>query len=198
MKILHLKITAFLVTSLFAIEMSSSALATDVMSPKINEKFQLKINQTAYIQSENLEITLQKIQDSRCPLGVTCVWEGEAKVEINVLHEKQNLGNFNLTSRNNLGMAQFMNYDLDLIGVEPYPQSEKQTQLSDYSVTLIVTKQKVISPLKQFQSGIISVNVKCKEGFQLITKNKDGSPACVAPQTAKALILRGWAHSLVT
>src|SRR5207245_862138 len=46
--------------------------------------------------------------------------------------------------------------------------------------------------LKQFKSGTVSLDVKCKQDLQLITKNEDGSPACVKPETSKILVERGW------
>lgn len=35
-------------------------------------------------------------------------------------------------------------------------------------------------------------NLRCKLGFELITKPTDGSPACVTPSTAQKLAQRGW------
>ena len=49
-----------------------------------------------------------------------------------------------------------------------------------------------LSPLQQFKSGIKAEDVKCKEGLQLVIKAEDGSPACVKPDTAQTLIMRGW------
>lgn len=49
------------------------------------------------------------------------------------------------------------------------------------------------SPLKQFKSGIPAEKIECKQGLQLIVKSKDGSPACVKPETKIKLTERGWA-----
>lgn len=49
-------------------------------------------------------------------------------------------------------------------------------------------------PLDQFKSGIFAPDVKCRGGLELIFKHEDGSPACVKPDTAKILIMRGWAR----
>lgn len=50
----------------------------------------------------------------------------------------------------------------------------------------------ILSPLKQLKNGVSLHDVKCKEGFTLIIKTSDNSPACVTPQTAQRLIERGW------
>lgn len=54
------------------------------------------------------------------------------------------------------------------------------------------------SPLKQSKSGIQAKDVKCVDGFTLVIKSEDGSPACVKPDTAQMLIERGWAKIIVT
>lgn len=49
----------------------------------------------------------------------------------------------------------------------------------------------VLSPLKQFKSGIPIDEIQCKEFLILVTKN-DGSPACVKSETKAKLVGRGW------
>lgn len=49
------------------------------------------------------------------------------------------------------------------------------------------------SPLKQFKSGISTMDVKCSVGYVLTIKAEDGSPACVRPLTVKILAEEGWA-----
>ncbi|MGI0072881.1 MAG: hypothetical protein ACREA3_03600, partial [Nitrosotalea sp.] len=46
----------------------------------------------------------------------------------------------------------------------------------------------ILSPLKQFKSGTLAQDIKCGQGFQLIIKLEDGSPACVKPDTAIVLV----------
>jgi hypothetical protein len=53
------------------------------------------------------------------------------------------------------------------------------------------------SPLKQFKSGIANSDIKCKEGLELVIKSRDGSPACVKPETKTRLIERGWAKQII-
>jgi len=48
------------------------------------------------------------------------------------------------------------------------------------------------SPRSQIRDGILSTEVICKEGFELLLKISDGSPACVKPSTTQKLIERGW------
>jgi hypothetical protein len=50
---------------------------------------------------------------------------------------------------------------------------------------------RLMSPLKQFKSGIPIDKIQCKENLVLIQK-QDGAPACVKPETKEKLIIRGW------
>jgi len=45
--------------------------------------FALAPGQTAEIKRSDMRITFRQVrEDSRCPTDVTCVWEGDAKVEV--------------------------------------------------------------------------------------------------------------------
>ena len=199
MKILNLSIIVILVTSLLVLEMSLPIWADIGMIPsKANENFQLKINQTAYLKSENLEITLLNIQDSRCPSGVVCFWEGIARAWVNILQDNQDLGNFNLTSKNfqsGLGVLQIKNYMLELVDIEPYPQRGQNIELSDYSVTFMVTNPSMLPPLKQFKSGISLDDISCKDGFFLAISNEK-NPLCLRPETISKLASRGFFYGV--
>lgn len=54
------------------------------------------------------------------------------------------------------------------------------------------------SPLKQLAEGIPLEKIKCEEGFILILKSSDDSPACVTPDTKQRLVERGWAQKIVS
>ena len=57
----------------------------DPVSINLNEEFYPSPGQKAVINSSGLEITFNRVlEDSRCPKGVECVWEGNGRVEISV------------------------------------------------------------------------------------------------------------------
>lgn len=114
------------------------------ISTNLEELFQLKINQIASIDSDNLKIKFLNItEDSRCPSDVVCFWEGQATIVVNTLKNDQDLGDFSLTSRaghEDLAVKNFDRYSIKLKKVEPYPKTTQKIELSDYIVTLIVSK----------------------------------------------------------
>jgi hypothetical protein len=87
----------------------------------------------------------------------------------------------NKTLSENMNMSENMNTNGNM--------SENMNTNGNMSMTNI---QKVLSPLEQFKSGTPAKNVQCNEGFTLVIKIDDGSPACVSSQIAQALIARGW------
>ncbi|MDH2908302.1 MAG: hypothetical protein PXX83_09445 [Candidatus Nitrosotalea sp.] len=56
----------------------------------------------------------------------------------------------------------------------------------------VTRTQDQFSPIEQIQLGSNSTDVQCKQGLDLIIKTHDNMPACVKPQTAQMLIMRGW------
>ncbi|MDE1832671.1 MAG: hypothetical protein KGI02_09950 [Thaumarchaeota archaeon] len=50
----------------------------------------------------------------------------------------------------------------------------------------------ILSPLKQFKSGIKAENVTCKEGFERLIKGENGHPVCVKPTSVTRLLQQGW------
>jgi hypothetical protein len=103
------------------------------------EPFQLRINQSAVITSENIKVYFRKVlSDSRCPSDVTCVWAGEARVELVVLQHSEVLGRYDVQAQ---GVAAvFRNYTLAAEALDPYPESTTPINASEYLVTLIVKK----------------------------------------------------------
>ncbi len=64
---------------LFVIPFAAGQESDQIGFPQLNSPIKLHVNESAFIESENLQITLNRIDDSRCPSDVTCIWAGEAK-----------------------------------------------------------------------------------------------------------------------
>jgi hypothetical protein len=56
----------------------------------------------------------------------------------------------------------------------------------------------VDTPLKQVKNGILPHDVKCEEGYELVFKVYDGSPACVKSSIASILIMEDGQQMRVT
>lgn len=199
MKILHcsLAVMGILLTSFISQDMAF-ADSNDLLHG-FTTQFQLKVSQSFLLKTDGIKITFLNItSDSRCPSGVTCIWQGKSTSLVNVVKNNQNIGNFNLTSmvgQKNTVVQIANGYFMHIVNVEPYPLSSKKIQLSDYIVTFLIIKSGILSPHQQFKSGVNSTDVQCTSDFYLIIKAVDNSPACVTYQTAQKLVQRGWAKS---
>jgi len=90
---------------------------------KIGKTTEIKLGETAYNAQYGLSLSVENIQDSRCPNGATCVWAGYASVQ---LHLTTKLDNYDFTLYT-LVNAVFKNdtiiesFKYKLIDVVPYP-----------------------------------------------------------------------------
>ncbi|MCH9659091.1 hypothetical protein K0U27_10490 [archaeon] len=78
---------------------------------------------------------------------------------------------------------------VEFVGVDP--QAGVRRNVDGSFDFLLSVQQQLVSPLKQFKSGITIDEIQCRESLTLVTKN-DGSPVCVKEQTVPKLIERGW------
>lgn len=153
------------------------------------DPFMIKLHQTLSVDSLDMEFS--EISDSRCPSDVTCIWEGRVSVTLRIYNQTQYQ---TIILTNETPTFHVDSYEITLIDVLPYPVSTKDIT-EEYVATISISKipNEILSPLKQFKSGISPDMVNCKPALVLIIKNSDGSPACVKPETKTQLFERGWA-----
>ncbi|MCV0367318.1 MAG: hypothetical protein K5798_08685 [Nitrosopumilus sp.] len=190
------KIAFLMGLALFCLVFQPTVFAASPKDAALDSPFTLKIGDTAKIDSELQLTVLDAVGDSRCPSDVTCVWEGAVSVQVNLIKDDLDLGNHTILLGENGDDKQiFDGYFVKLITVEPYPSSTTPIKSSDYVMTFLVSKineMKIDAPLKQFNTGISINNIQCKADLVLVIKSSNFSPACVRPNTAEKLSLRGW------
>jgi hypothetical protein len=98
----------------------------------------------AYCLNENQTITIDSIEDSRCPLGASCIWEGDTQLFMNMFQEDIDLP-FIITVPNNNNEYAVKNkhgYDYTIKSISPYPNANVDEKQSDYTVEMIIVKSK--------------------------------------------------------
>lgn len=83
----------------------------------------------------SFQLSVEDIQDSRCPEGVVCFWQGEVTVKLGIgtgNDETVILSSFH-EPVDTLG-----NYRFSLIEVYPYPKYKQPLVISDYRVKIRV------------------------------------------------------------
>ena len=130
-----------LIVLLAAIFWVGSCAKNDSIDPdfKLEEAFDLKVDQTAFNQNENLQIRIKEIlEDSRCPDGVMCVWEGQVRMEVEI-----KIDNTTFTkeliyySANPLECG---GYSFQVLGVLPGTQIDETIAPEDYVFSMLIEK----------------------------------------------------------
>ncbi len=117
---------------------SGAGFAQESAHPSLGEEFELAVHQTAQNSAENISVTFQGVlEDSRCPVDVTCIWAGLAKVSLQVSVSGQER-ELSLSTSPPENSAVFENYTFWLILVRPVPRSDRNTDRSAYVVTVRV------------------------------------------------------------
>ena len=167
---------SFWVPVILSVLMVAAFIAIATCPPKINDKtislgdsFSLAVGQSASIDGEDLHIKFVDIvADSRCPLEVQCIWQGEVACLVEITHSgtghQKVLTHPGLTEE--LSKAQFGTYQFTF-SVEPYPRAGKEIKKSEYRLNLLVTKTLPLS------GGIlVTFDVVGEQYSIFITNNK--------------------------
>jgi hypothetical protein len=127
---MHRKVTIVfaLMFFLFACEKEENKLSFELGNKKA-----FIFNQLYYSSDQTIAFAIDTINDSRCPRGAACIWQGEARV--NLLFEKPVVGSILLSTYDKLKDT-ISNFEVQLIDVVPYPEIGKEFELKDYLVTL--------------------------------------------------------------
>ncbi|MEH2082096.1 MAG: hypothetical protein V7K89_19615 [Nostoc sp.] len=111
----------------------------------LDTSFYLKYGKTAYLPTENIEIKFSKvIQDSRCPTNVTCIWQGQVIIGLDIIKNGKQVSTLTLTlipGRDPLPVQFLDKYSVKLIQVSPYPISGKTIAPQDYIIKIVVSRE---------------------------------------------------------
>ena len=109
----------------------------------LDDSFTLAPGQTAQVGNTSLRVTFESVSaDSRCPVDVTCVWEGDAAVIVSlpltggarIQHELHTSGRY--PTEVDAG-----DYRVRLADVAPVPRSGASPAPGDYRATLLVSRR---------------------------------------------------------
>jgi hypothetical protein len=108
---------------------------------QLGREFTLKVGEQVIVKDAGLKISFSLVKDdSRCPKGVTCVWAGNGRVVLKVSRETGKAAEVELNTNVEPKQHRFQNYDIKLVGLNPYPQKDVPIKRSQYVATLVVNK----------------------------------------------------------
>jgi hypothetical protein len=111
------------------------------ITASLGQAFDIKVGQVASISSQQLSLTFLSVsQDSRCPKGVNCVWEGNGKVNIQLTSQGQTSDTIELNTATSLpSEATYLSYKISLLDLQPYPLEGSTIQQAEYRATVRVS-----------------------------------------------------------
>ncbi len=106
------------------------------------QEFTLAPGESVRIQGEGPSVAFDSVKDdSRCPSGVNCVWEGDAVVVLTLSQPGRNRATAELhTSGRFAQAASYGEFEVALIRLAPEPKVGDQIAQSAYRATLRVTR----------------------------------------------------------
>ena len=133
---------ALLVTfgSLFAVACGGSSSGSPTGSPPaaINQPVELAPGQSTQVGP--LRITFTGVSgDSRCPVDVTCVWEGDAVAEIELRQPTSAMETRELHTASPRSTT-YGSYQVELVRLDPVPRSTQTIPSASYRLVVRVTQ----------------------------------------------------------
>ena len=107
---------------------------------RLGQPFELAAGQTAVLASEALRVTFETVSnDSRCPAGATCVWEGDASARFTLAKQGQEKSFVELHTNARFDrQASYHGYRVVLESVRPYPKLNQTIPPTAYVARLRV------------------------------------------------------------
>ena len=103
------------------------------------EQVDLRFDET--VEYRDLRLRWLEIEDSRCPIGVQCIWAGQVAVTVEAAQGDEGPAELELVLRvgREVETVRAFAYDLVLQGVEPHPMQGVTPERSDYVAVLEIT-----------------------------------------------------------
>jgi hypothetical protein len=108
----------------------------------LDQEFEIRFGQQVSIKKEGLKITFGSVaEDSRCPTGVECIWAGNGKIVLRISKGRRHPGVMRLNTGVEPKEDDYLNYDIKLVSLSPYPKKDVVIRKRDYVATLIVSRK---------------------------------------------------------
>lgn len=114
--------------------------AASAMTALAREIIELRYDETASYRDVSLRWL--ELADSRCPIGVSCIWAGQLLATVEVVHGVQ--GNMKVELLRRVGreaeISHAFGYELRLLDVDPHPKEGVTPVRGDYVLYMDITK----------------------------------------------------------
>ena len=107
----------------------------------LNKEFKLRFGGDTAV-GDGLKVKFSAlVEDSRCPKGVDCIWEGNAKIRVELVGAGKQPASFELNTNVEPKTASCAGYEISLVKLDPYPNADARPKEKDYVATLSVRRK---------------------------------------------------------
>jgi hypothetical protein len=158
-----------LVFLLSGLLIAGCSLNTGLLKADLGQQVTVKVGQILEINDEPLKIQFAEIiNDSRCPTGAQCIWQGEVsgRLEVTLQNTKYTKVITQPGLSSDMGEADFDGYTIRF-NVLPYPKVGMKIESADYQMQVTVDKSEKLS------GGILVTFDVVGEKYSIFVTNKD-------------------------
>lgn len=113
-----------------------------MITAQSNQQFKLQVNKQKVITKDKLKITFVSVlEDSRCPIGVDCIWAGNAKLQLKISQAKGASKTFELNTNLQPQVFTFEGYEIKIVDLTPTPKVNVRINRKSYTATVSVSSQ---------------------------------------------------------
>ena len=101
---------------------------------------ELRFDET--VEYQDVELRWLKIEDSRCPTGVTCIWAGQIIITVEMVRAEEEPVEIKLLLRvgDSPETSRVFDYELRLESVNPHPKEGVTPERSSYMARIEIAK----------------------------------------------------------
>jgi len=117
--------------------------SSGALDVRLGREFKLKPGRQVTVKGTKLRIRFVAVEnDSRCPSDVTCVWAGNAAVQLQLGtgRDSKTVTLNTSMSPSFAGETEYRGYKVKLVDLSPYPRSDRKIARRDHTATLLVSK----------------------------------------------------------
>jgi hypothetical protein len=114
----------------------------ELVEATLGQEVELAVDQEARYAEAGLSVRFWDVPvDSRCPIDVVCVWQGEAVVAFRLSWADGREQDLRLRHEGEGSRAVLGGYRFELKGVTPAPESTRVLRVTDYRIRLLVERE---------------------------------------------------------
>lgn len=103
--------------------------------------FELPVGKTAAVNGSGARITFKQVkEDSRCPTDVTCIWAGDARIELTISRNGSGDDTKFLTLSSATSEARSGDLQIRFVGLTPVPRQADGNAPRAYVAQLVVNR----------------------------------------------------------